>query len=135
MVSPMDASDEVETSIPEFPTIPHVAITFPEIVSRQDVSDLIASHYPIDLQREGVEGSVKLLFWVGVQGNPENIQVRNSSGNQQLDYVAMRSAREILFRPATRNGVAVGTWVEVSIHFFALTGAGIIGSDTSNSGT
>ena len=46
----------------------------------------------------------------------------------------MLAAREIQFRPATRNEVAVGTGVEVDVHFFALSGLGIIGSDSMNSG-
>ena len=94
---------------------------------------MIASHYPLDLQEAGVEGAVKLLFWVDTQGTPENIQTSESSGNQRLDYAAMQAARELRFRPATRNGVAVGTWVEVEFYFFALTGAGIIGSDSMDS--
>jgi len=133
VVSPVNASDEFETSNPDLPTLPVVEITFPEIISRQEAADMIASHYPLELQEAGVEGAVKLLFWVDGQGIPENIQIHAGSGNQRLDYVAMRAARELQFRPATRNGVGVGTWVEVQVYFFALTGAGIIGSDSMDS--
>jgi len=133
VVSPADVSREIETSMPDLPTLPVVEITFPEIVSRQEAIHMVASHYPLDLQEAGIEGAVKLLFWVDTQGTPENIQTRESSGNQRLDYAAMQAARELRFRPATRNGVAVGTWVEVDFHFFALTGAGIIGSDSMDS--
>jgi TonB family protein len=134
VVSPMDASEQVETSPPEFPTIPVVEITFPRLVSMSETSAMIASHYPPDLQQAGIEGAVKLLFWVDETGSPQNIQLRKGSGNQQLDYSAMRAAREIRFHPATRNGIAVGTWVEVNVHFFALSGAGIIGLDSTDSG-
>jgi protein TonB len=135
VVSPVDASEDVETSQPDFPTIPNVSITFPEIASRQEAAEIVASHYPLDLQEAGVEGTVKLQFWVDAQGNAENIEVRESSGSQRLDYAAVRSVSEIRFNPATRNGVGVGTWVEVEVHFFALTGMGIIGSDSTDSGT
>ena len=134
VVTPMDASDEVVTSTPDMPTIPRVEMTFPEIVSRQTAAEIIASHYPVELQRAGVEGTVKLLFWIDGQGVPENIQKSLSSGNSELDYSAMRAVRDLRFKPATRNGMGVGTWVEVSIHFFALTGAGIIGSDSMDAG-
>ena len=132
VVSPVDASEEVETPMPELQALPNVEFTYPEIISRQEAAAILAAHYPPELQREGIEGSVRLWFWVDVNGKPEgNIQLRESSGNQQLDYEAMLAAREFRFRPATRNGVAVGTLVEVDVHFFALTGVGIIGSDTA----
>ena len=95
---------------------------------------MIASHYPIELQEAGVEGGVRLQFWVNESGTPESIQVREGSGNRQLDYAALLAARDLKFRPATRNGVPVGTWVEVNVHFFALSGAGIIGLDPGGSG-
>ncbi len=135
VLSPMDASDAVETSQPELMTLPEVEITFPEIISRQEATRIIASHYPVELRDAGVEGSIKLTFWVTGQGSTEAIQMRESSGHPQLDYAAMLAAREIKFRPATRNGVGVGTWVEVDVHFFAISGDGIIGSDSTDSGS
>ena len=130
VVSPADASNEVVTSMPGPQRLPVVETTFPEIISRQEAARMIASYYPLELQEAGVEGAIKLLFWVDSQGIPENIQTRESSGDQRLDYAAMRAARNLRFHPATRNGVGVGTWVEVDFHFFALTGVGIIGSDS-----
>ncbi|MCJ7628542.1 MAG: energy transducer TonB [Longimicrobiales bacterium] len=134
VVSAMDASDEVEEANPDFPTLPAVEITFPELISRAEAAAMIASYYPLELQQAGVEGEVKLLFWVDAQGIPENIQQTEGSGNPRLDYAAMLAARELRFRPATRNGTAVGTWVEVGVHFFALSGAGIVGLDSAGAG-
>jgi TonB family protein len=133
-VSAMDVSDEVEETQPELQLLPDVRITLPAIASRQDATATIAAHYPKDLQEEGIEGSVKLQFWVNTMGQPEFINIREGSGNARLDRAATLAAREIEFIPATRNGVPVGTWVEVQIHFFALTGIGVIGSDSMNSG-
>lgn len=134
-VSTMDASNEVEPAQPEIMTLPEVTITFPEIISRQEAARTIASHYPVELRDAGVEGSIKLKFWVNDQGRTEAIQTHESSGHPRLDYAAMLAAREIKFRPATRNGVGVGTWVEVEVHFFAISGDGVIGSDSTNSGS
>jgi TonB family protein len=133
VVSPVDPSEEVEPSVPEVPSVPIVPITFPAIENRQEAQRIIASHYPPDLQEAGVEGTVLLRFWVDAQGRAQNMNLAASSGNRRLDYAAMRAAEEVAFRPATRNGVAVGTLVEVQIHFFALSGAGIIGADTMGS--
>jgi len=134
VVSPVDASEEVETSNLELPTFPVVEITFPELLDRQNAGTLIASHYPLELQEAGIQGAVRLEFWVDDQGIPENINLRQSSGDQRLDYAAMRAARDLRFRPSTRDGVPVGTWVSLGVHFYALTGAGIIGLDTTGSG-
>lgn len=133
-VSPRDASAGAETSDAGPPMLPVVEVTFPELISRQDAGDMIASYYPVELQRAGVGGSVKLQFWVDERGTPESIQVREGSGNQRLDYAAMRAARDLRFRPATRNRNPVGTWVEVTLHFFPLSGAGIIGMDSTGPG-
>jgi len=131
-VSPMDASDNVEEAEPDLQILPEVRITFPAIASRSEATAIIADKYPEELQKAGVEGSVTLMFWVGVLGQLESIQVRQSSGHLGLDHAAMLAAREIEFIPATRNDVPVGTWVEVQIHFFALSGIGIIGSDSTD---
>ena len=130
-VSPVDASEEVETPAPDFQTLPEVTITFPAIVSRPEAERIIASHYPVELREAGIEGSVNLQFWLEADGSLDNIQ---ASGNLDLQAAAMLAVREIEFRPATRNGVGVATWVQVDVHFFALTGAGIIGPDSTGSG-
>jgi TonB family protein len=134
VVSPADVSEEVETSQPVFQTIPEVVTTLPEIVSRPEAARIIAEFYPVELREAGVEGSVKLLFWVNEEGSAESVQWSGGSGNLDLQGAATRAVREIQFRPATRNGVPVGTWVEVDVHFFAITGAGMIGTDTMDAG-
>jgi len=134
VVSPADASHEVVTASPDLPEIHLTETTFPEIIDRQEAADIIASYYPLELQEAGIEGSVTLLFWLDEFGSPQNIQMSEGSGDPRLDRAAMLSARGIRFRPATRGGVGVGTWVEIGVHFFALTGAGIVGSDSMGSG-
>jgi TonB family protein len=135
VVSAVDATAQVETTEEGFPTLPRVDITFPRIASRLEAARIIASHYPKELQRQGVEGSVNLYFWVDAQGNVENIQTREGgSGIPELNRAAMLAVREIRFEPATRNGVGVGTWVQVDVRFVALTGAGILGLDSMDSG-
>jgi len=134
VVSPAGASHEPLTTSPDLPAIHLTETTFPEIINRQEAADIIASYYPLELQEAGVEGSVTLLFWLDEFGSPQNIQMSDGSGDTRLDRAAMLSAREIRFLPATRGGVGVGTWVEIEVHFFALTGAGIVGSDSMGSG-
>ncbi len=121
--------EEVDHSDPGNLVAPEVTITFPEVRFRREAEALIATYYPLALQRAGVGGSVKLMFWVDSLGVPENIQMREGSGYRSLNYAAMRAARELRFNPATRNGSPVGTWVEFQIHFVPGSGSGIMGLD------
>jgi len=113
---------------------PTMNITFPSIRYMRDAEALIASFYPLALQRAGVGGSVKLMFWVDTEGVPENIQMREGSGYRSLNYAAMRAARELRFDSATRDGVPVGTWVEFVIHFVPGSGGGFMELDPVGSG-
>lgn len=91
--------------------------SYPEIMFRQEAENTIASFYPTALQRAGVGGSVKLQLWVDASGRVDNIQMREGSGYQSLNVAAMRAANELRFRPATREGTPVGTWVEFTVNF------------------
>ncbi len=53
VVSPADASEAVGTPQPDLPTLPEVVITFPQLLSRQEAARIIASYYPLELQRRG----------------------------------------------------------------------------------
>jgi TonB family protein len=99
------------------PFLPAREVTFPQLLQGQETERIIRSHYPVALQRAGVGGAVRVMFWLDSQGVPDNIQVREGSGFQALDYAAMRAARELRFEPATRDGAPVGTWVEFVIRF------------------
>jgi protein TonB len=113
--------------------LPEVRVTFPALVSRHEAESLIASFYPLALQRAGVGGSVKLWIWVDEEGTPEVVNMRGGSGYRSLNWAAVRAARELRFQPATRNGHPVGTWVEFDVHFVPGSGVGIVGLDPAGS--
>jgi len=94
-----------------------VDYSYPEILFREEAENIIASFYPTALQRAGVGGAVRLLLWVDASGRVDHIQMREGSGYQSLNVAAMRAARELRFRPATRAGDPVGTWVEFTVNF------------------
>jgi TonB family protein len=108
-------------------------VTFPEMLRRDEAERIISLRYPLALQRAGVGGSVKVMVWVTEEGVPDVVNRRESSGYQSLDRAAMLAARELRFRPATRNGEPVGTWVEFEIHFVPGSGAGIGGPGPAGS--
>jgi TonB family protein len=102
------------------------AYTFPEILEPEQAKAVVASYYPLGLQKAGIGGSVKVWFWVRPDGVPESIQMREGTSYQSLNYAAMRAVRELRFRPATRGGTPVGTWVEFTVHFVPTATGGIL---------
>jgi TonB family protein len=99
------------------PFLPAREVTFPQLLHGQETERVIQSHYPMALQRAGVGGSVRVMFWLDSLGVPDNIEIREGSGFPGLDEAATRAARDLRFEPATRDGVPVGTWVEFTIRF------------------
>lgn len=97
--------------------LPEVEFSYPDILFRQEAEALIASYYPVQLQRAGVGGSVRLMLWVTADGDVDNVQMREGSGYRSLNLAAMRAARKLKFSPATRAGISVGTYVEFTVNF------------------
>ncbi len=73
--------------------------------------------YPIELACTGVGGKSVLAVVVGVEGVPTDVRLQASSGNTQLDESAQQRVREWKFKPATRNGQAVPTTIQVPVSF------------------
>lgn len=63
--------------------------------------------YPRKAQRDGIEGTVSILFMVDEQGIPTEVKVVKSSNNFDLDNAARASAMKYRFVPRIINGVAV----------------------------
>jgi len=110
--------DEEEDPMPtEAGAMPEVEFTFPELFHRQEAENIVASFYPRPLQQAGIGGSVRLLLWVDTLGTVDHVQMREGSGYRTLNLAAMRAAQQLRFRPATRSGTPVGTWVEFTVQF------------------
>ena len=73
--------------------------------------------YPRVALRRGIEGLVLLHVEVNEQGQPIEIQVKQSAGFKPLDIAALKAVRRWRFLPAQRNGVAVRASVEVPVRF------------------
>lgn len=76
-----------------------------------------APAYPREERQRGAEGSVILRIAVDPQGIPTDIGYASRSGNNALDRAALDAARDWRFRPATRNGTAVASTVDVPVDF------------------
>jgi protein TonB len=73
--------------------------------------------YPAELACTGVGGKSVLNVVVGPQGTPTAVSLITSSGNSQLDESAAKRVREWKFKPATRNGQAISTTIQVPVSF------------------
>lgn len=62
---------------------------------------------PAISRRLGEYGTVLLRVTVGVNGLATRVELVRSSGYDRLDKAALAGARQLKFRPATRNGVPV----------------------------
>ncbi len=73
--------------------------------------------YPALSRRLGEQGRVILRVLVGLGGDPERIEVLQSSGFPKLDGAAREAARKSRFRPYVEDGKATPVWALIPIHF------------------
>jgi len=72
--------------------------------------------HPATLLKQGVEGSVVLLFVVNEEGRVVDPRVENSS-RPEFEKPALDAVRRWKFKPGTREGAAVSAYVRQRIQF------------------
>jgi protein TonB len=73
--------------------------------------------YPSVSKRMGEQGKVFLRVYINEQGQPEKIEIKQSSGYDRLDEAALNTVRNWKFVPGKRNGVPEAMWHIVPINF------------------
>ena len=75
--------------------------------------------YPTHLFEQQVEGVVLLRLYVTASGTlvPDSTRIEESSGFPELDSAALRSADQLQFAPARRDGIPVATTFVQPVHF------------------
>jgi protein TonB len=73
--------------------------------------------YPAFSRRLGEQGKVLLSVSVSTQGQPENIEIKLSSGSPRLDQAALDAVKRWRFVPAKRGDTPIQSWVTVPIVF------------------
>ena len=63
------------------------------------------------------EGSVELLLYVNEAGQVENVKLSRGLPYEELNKIAISSARKIRFTPGMEQGVAASMWVRLTIAF------------------
>jgi periplasmic protein TonB len=75
-------------------------------------------NYPPLALRQRVEGTVEVRAFVDAQGVVTETQVlRGVAGKSGLNEAAVDNVRQRRYRPATRTGAPVGTWITVRVEF------------------
>lgn len=62
-------------------------------------------------------GSVELLLYVNEDGEVENVKLSRGLPHEELNRIAIGSARKIRFTPGTEKGIPTSMWVKLTIAF------------------
>lgn len=75
------------------------------------------TNYPIEMERAGISGAVKVGFIVDAEGNVQNPYVVSST-HREFEAEALRAIARWKFKPGRKNGVEVATRnVQVTFNF------------------
>lgn len=87
-------------------------VTAPKIVSR------VNPEYPRLALQMNASGEVTLQALIGIDGSVENVRILNvSRSGLGFEKASEDAVRQWRYRPATKNGVKVKTWVTIRIPF------------------
>jgi len=89
-----------------------------EVDSPPAIASVVKPEYPPVARRMNISGTVVLSVLVTEAGRVADIRtVREAGGNMGLTQAAQKAVRQWTFRPATKGGVAVKTWMTIPIPF------------------
>ncbi len=94
------------TPKPHVPVITEVATTYSP---QPDIPD--------DLRDVDLDTKVTVQVMVSPDGAPEDVKISQSSGNQELDSIALDTAKKWRFKAATKDGVGIESRVNLHIEF------------------
>jgi protein TonB len=73
--------------------------------------------YPPISKRLGEQGKVLVRVFIGANGLAEKAEIRQSSGFDRLDQIALSTVQKWQYVPGKRGGVAEAMWFVVPINF------------------
>ncbi len=80
-------------------------------------SNEVPFRYPAHLWRDGVEGEVILRVHITMTGSVDSVMMERSSGNEELDSIALTGARQLQYHPARQGETAVDVWAQLPVRF------------------
>ncbi len=97
--------------------VPQPKVATPLPILPPKISFRVLPEYPLTALEQGLGGTTILSIYVGLSGNPEDIEVKSSSGVSELDQSAVAAVSRWKFNPATQGGKAVASWFEIPVRF------------------
>jgi periplasmic protein TonB len=79
--------------------------------------DALQPDYPPELIRQEVEGAVTIRVLIGTDGRVKAVEPIRFAHSELLQVTQQHALRKWRFLPATRDGVAVESWREMSVRF------------------
>ena len=89
----------------------------PRLTNPGEFTRALERAYPPALKEAGIGGRVLLWVFVDEQGEVANVQLYESSGNEQLDEAAIATMRTGEFTPAQNRGEVVPVWIAIPVTF------------------
>ena len=114
-VLPLTACGEIKTALAR---MGGTDMSLPDSLPRM-LNDSLPFQYPVALYMRLIDDSVTLRLHIDEFGRPmpESTTVAAGATYAEFDTSAVRGSRELVFRPAIRDGKAVAYTVLFPIHF------------------
>lgn len=81
------------------------------------ITNKVLPVYPVSALEKGITGGIVLSAYVNLNGAPEKIETKTSSGVKELDDAAIKAVSQWRFSPATQAGAALASWYEIPVKF------------------
>ena len=95
-----------------------VAVTvLPKLLNRTEVERAMVRLYPSLLQQAGIGGTAIVWLQLDEQGRVTETQIKQASGQRQLDDAALAIGKTARFSPALNGEVKVKVWIELPVVF------------------
>ena len=111
-----DGATQAVFGLQEEPTFTPYTVA-PSITNREEVVEAMQGAYPPLLRDAGIGGTILVYFFIGVDGEVEDVRINRSSGHDALDDAALRVAGVYRFTPALNRDEPVPVWVSFPITF------------------
>lgn len=73
--------------------------------------------YPTSLARQEIEGVVIVRVLIGTDGRVKDVQMVSATEPEFFEATARQARRYWKFKPATRDGVAIESWRQMTVRF------------------
>jgi TonB family protein len=95
----------------------HVEYTLPALLNGHEVTAAMERRYPDQLEGPRTERAAVLRLWLDEQGRVARSALSQSSGDRELDRLALSVSRDMRFRPAMNRDEPVRVIVLMPVRF------------------